>query len=542
MAPLPQCPQSPLPEARGNLTFGRTGLMVNGEIAIATSSQLRAMLSIPCGLRAPAVTERWIRGQLDLYSIPYNVQSSALQLSGVLENAVRDGSCDNLPQNVEDVLRDMENSYRAKVGTAFRELRSWCSRNPEDADILFEHLMSPSMEAYFDLERFLDRHFPEVEADDRLQQSRDKKTHWAIALPCYRPKDTLMLKRIKERRMQYTVSGYGKASTYILAWETGPLNRLRNKCNEHEYRRLLREKETVMKQLHAQHVDYCSTQALNNPTNNLSRLACDLLRPVGHWVVRCDAIVSRFDITAVMTLDVHDLRHAPPLLESTKTQVPLSQRPIEECGILAAFDFGILRGTMALSVDAFILAPFRRVQYSFDDAPCFHKRLYFEWAGHSQRGKLQRADHLAMTGYLDFDEDYTVFKGVFQTDAFGDELVIRGYKISDTPPPGTIPMPLASYVKDDDEGSEDMDLARSSDDEQDKPKTLVHEQPMTDGVDASVSSEVQAQAGAVESSLEIQMMDDEQPTADESGVSGSPEGQSGTVVEYPEDVIDWDDE
>lgn len=92
MAPLPQRPQSPLPETRGNLTFGGNGLMVNGDIPYTTPGQLRAMLSIQGGLSMPAVSERWIRGQLDLYSIPHDSQLPAAQLSGALENAVRAGN------------------------------------------------------------------------------------------------------------------------------------------------------------------------------------------------------------------------------------------------------------------------------------------------------------------------------------------------------------------------------------------------------------------------------------------------------------------
>lgn len=92
MAPLPQRPQSPLPQTRGNLTFGSNGLMVNGDVPYTTLSQLKAMLSIPGRLRAPAVTDRWIRGQLELYSIPYDSQLSGAQLSGALELAIRGGN------------------------------------------------------------------------------------------------------------------------------------------------------------------------------------------------------------------------------------------------------------------------------------------------------------------------------------------------------------------------------------------------------------------------------------------------------------------
>lgn len=339
--------------------------------------------------------------------------------------------------------------------------------------------MSPSMEAFFDLDRFLDKHFPEVKADGRLQRPRDKKTHWAIALPCYHAKDSLMRKRTEERRIKYDLSGFGIKSTYTLAWAADPLMRLRNKFNVFEYGRLFHEKEGIMKRLYAQHVTYCNSQPQSIPPALTNRFACELLRPVGHWVVRCDTIVPMFDISAIMTMDIHNIRHNPPVLASTHAQIPSSQRPIEECGILAAFDFAVVRGTIALSVDPFILPPFRRVQYSFDDAPCFHKRLYFQWAGHSQRGKLQRPDTLAMTGYLDFDEDCTIFKGVFQTDAFGGELIIRGYKTSDVPPPGTVPTALASFVKDDDEGSDEMELASSSD-EQDEQMSDVETPAKTD--------------------------------------------------------------
>ncbi|RDI83007.1 U3 small nucleolar RNA-associated protein 10 [Venturia inaequalis] len=568
MAPLPQRPQSPLPETRGNLTFGGNGLMVNGDIPYTTPGQLRAMLSIQGGLSMPAVSERWIRGQLDLYSIPHDSQLPAAQLSGALENAVRAGNCDNLPQDVENVLRDLQRRYRDKVGTAFRQLRDWCTANPKDADNLFEHLMSPTMEAFFDLDRFLDRHFPEVEADDRLQRPRDKKTHWAIALPCYRAKDSLIRKRTNDRRMKYEVGGFGIKSTYILAWAADPLMRLRNKYNDQGYTRLFQEKEGVMKQLYAQHVIYCNSQPPSIPPNPINRLACELLRPVGHWVVRCDTLVPMFDVSTIMTLDVHNIRHNPPLLASTHAQTPLSQRPIEECGILAAFDFALVRGTMALSVDPFVLSPFRRLQSSFDDAPCFHKRLYFEWVGHSQRGKLQRPDRLAMTGYLDFDEDYTIFKGVFQADAFGGELIIRGYKTSDTSLPRTIPMALASYVKDDDdEGSDDMDLASSSD-EQDEQMGNVEpasgtDQQLAERDQADLSSEVvegrsfvaeQEMEEAVENEddIELGVVD-----VDDAHVQSGPEMNvdAGTIEneektkaeakEYhslPEDEVDWDED
>lgn len=371
-------------------------------------------------------------------------------------------------------------------------------------------------------------------------------------------------------------------SAYILSWAVDPLIRLRNKYNAFEYNRLFREKEGVMKQLYAQHVSYCNNQPPSVPPNAANRLACELLRPVGHWVVRCDTIVPMYDIATIMTLDIHSIRHSPPLLVSNNAQIPLSQRPIQECGILAAFNFGVVRGTMALSVDPFILPSFRKAQSSFDDAPCFHRRLYFEWAGHSQRGKLQRSDRLPMIGYLDFDEDYTIFKGVFQTDAFGEELTIRGYKTSDTPPPGTIPMALASYVKDNDEGSDEMELASSSD-EQDDQSMGNNEQPMANDsqsmanvepstetdlqfaeqVEADLSSEaVERREHVAEQEMEgvVENEDDLGPEFEDGDDIGVQDGLSMDVdadattageetetkpAEYkslPEDEIDWDED
>jgi hypothetical protein len=428
-----------------------------------------------------------------------------------------------MPWDIEDKMQKLKRDFKAKDAVYFGRLRAFCRNNPKDADEIFEHLLSPSAEAHFDIERYEAKYFPEAETEDQLQRPRDKKTHWSIALPCYRAQEGFVKRRAERRGLTFKAVCRGFEQTFVMGWAVGPVLGLANKYTDHDYNRRFRDREAELKELYNQHVAYCQMQ----PAHISGGPANDLLRLVGHYVLRCDRIVPAFDISSIATLDINNMPHSPPMIRRVRKDtnasrivpVPMQQRPLEDRGILAAFDLGVLRGTMAIVTDPFILEAFRLRQKAFDEYPTPrpHQRMYFEWRGHSARGVPQGQEDLPHIGFMDFDEDFTMFKGIFQTEHFGSELVISGYKIANIP--RVVPEPWDTLDPNpDDKGSEDME--RSSED---------NEQHLQDGQDGqggrdgqggqgdAEAMDVEAHGGNVEREDDYGAMD-----VDTHGKSGEP--------------------
>lgn len=63
-----------------------------GDIQWTSPDRLKELLRTSGGLRAPAVSAKWIRGQLEFYNIFYETNWGDEELADALETAVRDGN------------------------------------------------------------------------------------------------------------------------------------------------------------------------------------------------------------------------------------------------------------------------------------------------------------------------------------------------------------------------------------------------------------------------------------------------------------------
>lgn len=333
----------------------------------------------------------------------------------------------------------LDATFKQNDTAAWKSLRAFVDANPTPADTIFNHLFSPSAEAKFGLYHFVEKHFPR---ESHINRPRDKKTPYAIALPTYRGGERMVERRVNDRGVRLFAGGHDYIEhTNVVGWAVNGTRALANKYDNHAFNLRFRNREAELKRLYDEHRLFCA----NQPVYTGSGQENELLRLEGHYILRCDKVVSIYDISNVMTMDITTSPHIPnailplprrnPSLRAI-TAMPVDGYPLEERGILASFDLGVLKGTMAIVNKPFVLDSLRHQQTDFNGWPfpddC-NRRVWFEWRGENGHGNFQLREHPDHIGYMDFDRDGTYFQGVFGTEQFGKEsrpfLMFSGYKI-----------------------------------------------------------------------------------------------------------------
>lgn len=312
MAPIPNYPGSPLPARRGDFSVGLEGMRIFHTVRWVASVRLRAMALTPSAYNVPAVAIEWVVGQLRYFDIPHRVVMSYDVLSETLLRAVLDGrvsicrtivvyhrlniQCDRFPDVYWNMKTSLVATFKQNDTAAWQSLRAFVDANPTPSDTIFNHLFSPSAEAKFDLYRFVEKHFPR---ETHINRPRDKKTPYAIALPTYRGGERMVERRVNDRGVRLFAGEHDYIEhTNVVGWAVNGTRALANKYDHHAFNLRFRNREAELKRLYDEHRLFCA----NQPAYTGLGQANELLRLEGHYILRCDKVVSIYDISNIMTL------------------------------------------------------------------------------------------------------------------------------------------------------------------------------------------------------------------------------------------------
>ncbi|KAM6486059.1 hypothetical protein HDV62DRAFT_353090 [Trichoderma sp. SZMC 28011] len=414
--------------------------------------------------------KRFFTAQLQFYEIPFKKSSSKPQLHLLLQDAVRQGKCDRLPPSIlelETTMRADHEPLQAEWEANYIAWRKEKRRRNDEAlrlakrrdDEAFRSARSASERAALDPERFIATYFL---TNGKQDMAKVRKALVLRKVQNARQFEVMAKKRAPSLFIWHLRSdpnvyiGWDRDKVFDLAYRTAKDDEKANKA------RL----KALWEQQLERHREYIAQAQLGEPSRgpNKQPEAFSLDRCKGSYVVRCKEIADEwlsFLKGRTFTMDIW---------------------PRDENTLVAAFDFGLIEGTMILGMTEDLLKddPYETDQ---DDEARFsdeeeeevsleeEMRRFLEWGSARKRKRRDEAEVAAKrqrraaepvpefrqrrvyfrsrgrrtdkgqvvyepdAGHLDFRTDDCVeFAGrVYLMSWVGKNVWFYGYKVSDTP-------------------------------------------------------------------------------------------------------------
>jgi hypothetical protein len=230
----------------------------------------------------------------------------------------------------------MKDEWDPIFAVYLEEERAWRARDNKRRDDEFAQLPTPTAEAEHDLQRFLAKYFL-----DGLNGQPDKsKSPNPIALPGYSNRSTVhqAAERIDGLHTHSGGEGYDDR-TIVIGWDRAAVWRLAGEFGAASWERKKKQKQQVWEESLNEHRSFVE-EGKKNPNIGL------LKSYTGSYLIDCKTLSDGWDIENDMTLDID---------ESTDPKV-----------LQAAFDFGVLDGTMLLSFSESVIREYASTLVDFD--------------------------------------------------------------------------------------------------------------------------------------------------------------------------------
>ncbi|KAK8209397.1 hypothetical protein IWZ01DRAFT_317521 [Phyllosticta capitalensis] len=288
------------------------------------------------------LTKEFLAAQLRFYGVHFRMSAKMAELRNLLEDAVESGKCDRVPDAVADLEQSMRREYEPMYQEWRRKRRAWeerkkqqeaeaAARQRKEHEEAFARCKTLSEKASFDFSLFLEHYFltdgkpnpakaPEpmtVRMEHRTwvraftsphgdphQLARQVGLHAALSADCRKP-----LPFNSGPRKYYRLRiGHDHAVVERFAHE------------------IVAQEEAAAQKKRDDDYDHCVARARRRNLRSF-----DLRQCIGSYVVECDKVVrfSKDYKDAVLTMDIS---------------------PAGSETLVAAFDFGLVQGTMLLSL------------------------------------------------------------------------------------------------------------------------------------------------------------------------------------------------
>ncbi|KAK7541237.1 uncharacterized protein J3D65DRAFT_272125 [Phyllosticta citribraziliensis] len=290
--------------------------------------------------------------QLRFYGIEFRMSSKVADLRSLLEESVHHGKCDVVPEPIARLEQRMCLEYESMYQAWKKQVRAWDeekrqreteakAREKERQDAAFAQCKTPSEKASYDLQRFMDFYYLNEGKPDK------SKTPAPMVLQIHpRGLDKkLSLHDLSQRydlHTKFCMSHEGPR--HCIGWDRDAVYRLADNINKEKKEAERRERDTDYQRCVARARQRCQSQG---------NTSFELRQCVGSYSIECDAAL-KFDkrYENNLTMDI-----------STAGNETL----------IAAYDFGVIKGTMLLSLseenlDAITGAVSKQQYYSdYDD-------------------------------------------------------------------------------------------------------------------------------------------------------------------------------
>ncbi|PNP46753.1 hypothetical protein TGAMA5MH_01704 [Trichoderma gamsii] len=424
-------------------------------------------------------SKAFFAAQLTYYGIPFSPSVKSSELQALLRDEVCEGNCDSVPESVVELEAALRREYEPLYRKWESDFAAWSAEKERLDDENFDKCETPSEQAYFDIRRFLDRHYLTDGKPDRT------KTPETLVL---NTEGRLSDLSWKTRHIPGLYSWSSTCNTMepvtcFIGWNGDEIKRLGKEFDDREReaeKARRRSKWDENMEAHKQYIARTQSKNGNTDGEDGESKPLDLSRLAGSYVIRCDAILDGWDTENTgdtLTMDV-------------------AVAPSSNGMLVAAYNLGIIRGTMTLSLsddalkevfdpedeesedsvsdeedennedeeddedkkddedgsdteqptsgkkrkaslqqeedeDSSLQQPAKKLKTATEPTPS--RRVYLRLEGY-ETGNGEEL-HVPDPGYIDFtSNDCIAFEGLMKTLTYvGNKVKFEGYKISDEP-------------------------------------------------------------------------------------------------------------
>ncbi|KAH8123423.1 hypothetical protein LI328DRAFT_156910 [Trichoderma asperelloides] len=277
-------------------------------------------------------SKAFFAAQLKYYGIPFPPSARSSTLKALLRDEVCEGKCDSVPESVVELEAAMRRDYEPLYQKWESEFAAWSAEKERLDDEAFEKCETPSEQASFDIRRFLDCYFL---TDGKLDLTKAPQT---LVLHGEGELSNLSWKvhEIQGLHTWTSTHQFGEPVTCFIGWDHDEIKRLGREFIDREAEAERARRRSKWEEHMETHKKYIAgIQPKEKAANGVdeSSKPFDLDRCVGSYVIRCDAI-----------MDEWSTEHTGDTLS-----MDISYNSTENM-LLAAYNFGILKGTMTLSL------------------------------------------------------------------------------------------------------------------------------------------------------------------------------------------------
>ncbi|KAK1249269.1 hypothetical protein MKX07_002785 [Trichoderma sp. CBMAI-0711] len=332
---LPGRPQMPTLKSKGFQLHGQDFTV--GGIARVGGARLQELLN-PSALRLKweqkHATEEAYRlfnkaffaAQLKHYDIPFHSSHKRDELLSLLKNAVSQGKCNRVPQSVLDIAAAMKTDYAPLYQKWQAECAAWDAEKKQRDDEAFAKCKTPGERANCDLDRFMDMYFLTNGKPDK------SKTPKPLALSGFQDRSSLHSRAERVPGLETCSGGPPSSRELCIGWDRSEVFALASRVSERAYEAEKAQQTAEWEQQMARHRRYIARSLGTGSGGSRQPDKFDLARCLGSYIIQCDEIADQW----------------PDVVRGHTLTMDISKGKGNT--LLAAYDFGIIEGTMILSL------------------------------------------------------------------------------------------------------------------------------------------------------------------------------------------------
>ncbi|KAL6904292.1 hypothetical protein GGI43DRAFT_381975 [Trichoderma evansii] len=277
-------------------------------------------------------SKAFFAAQLTYYGIPFSKSAKSSTLQALLRDEVCEGTCDSVPESVVELEATLRQEYEPLYQKWKSDFAIWSAEKERMDDEAFEKCETPSEQASFDVRRFLDRYYLTDGKPDR------SKTPETLGLQVENRLNDLTWRIHDIPGLHTSSSSYNvmEPATCFIGWDHDEIKRLGRECWDREVEAEKARRKSKWEEHMETHKKYlASIQPKHEAADGVDEGSkpFDLDRCIGSYIIRCDEILDGW--------------------ATEQTGDTLSMDISYNCTrgmLLAAYNFGILKGTMTLSL------------------------------------------------------------------------------------------------------------------------------------------------------------------------------------------------
>lgn len=274
-------------------------------------------------------SKAFFAAQLTYYGIPFKPSAKASKLKALLRDEVCEGNCDTVPESVVELEAAMRREYEPLYRKWESDFAAWSAEKERLDDEAFEKCETPNERACFDVRRFLERYYL---TDGKPDPTKTPET---LVLHSESRLSDLSWKTRDIPGLHTWSSTYQlmEPVTCFIGWDRDEIMRLGKEFSDREReaekaRRRSKWEENM--EAHKQYLARRQSKEGDADGEDEKSKPFDLSRLAGSYVIRCDAIMDEW------------------ATEHTGDTLTMDVAPSSDDMLVAAYNLGIIRGTMTL--------------------------------------------------------------------------------------------------------------------------------------------------------------------------------------------------